>query len=364
MLKVERVTKRYGKTVANNDISFEVGDGQIAVLAGPNGAGKSTIIKSIAGLLRFQGAITLDGYNNKSKDAKRILGYIPEMPAIYDLLTVDEHLEFIRRAYKIEDDGYGEKLLERFELLDKKDKLGKELQDIAMIAHEYVNGFCKSCDRYQAAVDSDNDGIYEIGNAGQLYWFAQLVDGGELDANAILTADITVNAAGEERRWNAIGSNSKKYSGTFDGQGFTVSGLFYDNDKTTGGYVGLIASLDEGGVVKNVTVSDSYLCGYRYIGAIVGQNYGGTIENCHNDGTTVTGSGSNIGGIVGGNSGVVELSFNTGNVTGASDYIGGVAGACLGAKITESFNEGSVTGAANSEAVGGVVGAIDGTKGL
>lgn len=127
MLKVERVTKRYGKTVANNDISFEVGDGQIAILAGPNGAGKSTIIKSIAGLLRFQGAITLDGFNNKSKDAKRILGYIPEMPAIYDLLTVAEHLEFIRRAYKLEDDGYGEKLLERFELLDKKDKLGKEL---------------------------------------------------------------------------------------------------------------------------------------------------------------------------------------------------------------------------------------------
>jgi len=49
------------------------------------------------------------------------------MPAIYDLLTVSEHLEFIRRAYKMEDDGYGDKLLERFELLDKKDKLGKEL---------------------------------------------------------------------------------------------------------------------------------------------------------------------------------------------------------------------------------------------
>lgn len=127
MLKVERVTKRYGKTVANNDISFEVGDGQIAILAGPNGAGKSTIIKSIAGLLRFQGNITLDGFNNKSKEAKKILGYIPEMPAIYDLLTVAEHLEFIRRAYKMEDDGYGDMLLERFELLDKKDKLGKEL---------------------------------------------------------------------------------------------------------------------------------------------------------------------------------------------------------------------------------------------
>ena len=127
MLKIEHVTKRYGKTLANNDISFEVADGQIAILLGPNGAGKSTIIKCIAGLLRFQGSITLDGLDNKSLEAKRLLGYIPEMPAVYDLLTVEEHLEFIRRAYRMSDDGYGQALLERFELWDKKDKLGKEL---------------------------------------------------------------------------------------------------------------------------------------------------------------------------------------------------------------------------------------------
>jgi ABC-type multidrug transport system ATPase subunit len=121
------VTKKYGKTIANNDISFLVGSGQIAVLLGPNGAGKSTIIKSIAGLLRFSGNIEIDGFANKTLEAKRCLGYVPEMPAIYDLLTVSEHLEFIRRAYKIEDDTYSQQLLERFELLDKKDKLGKEL---------------------------------------------------------------------------------------------------------------------------------------------------------------------------------------------------------------------------------------------
>ena len=74
MLKIEHVTKRYGKTLANNDISFEVADGQIAILLGPNGAGKSTIIKCIAGLLRFQGSITLDGLDNKSLEAKRLLG--------------------------------------------------------------------------------------------------------------------------------------------------------------------------------------------------------------------------------------------------------------------------------------------------
>lgn len=127
MLKIENVTKKYGKTIANNDISFYVKDGQIAVLLGPNGAGKSTIIKCIAGLLRFQGSIEINGLPNKSSEAKRLLGYIPEMPAIYDLLTVEEHLEFVRRAYRCEDDGYGRQLLERFELWDKKDKLGKEL---------------------------------------------------------------------------------------------------------------------------------------------------------------------------------------------------------------------------------------------
>jgi ABC-2 type transport system ATP-binding protein len=127
MLSVERVTKKYGKVVANNDISFSVGDGQIAILLGPNGAGKSTIIKCIVGLLRFQGKITVDGHDNKSMEAKRLLGYVPEMPAVYDMLTVEEHLEFIRRAYRLEDDGYSRQLLERFELWDKKDKLGKEL---------------------------------------------------------------------------------------------------------------------------------------------------------------------------------------------------------------------------------------------
>lgn len=127
MLTVEHVTKKYGKALANNDISFSVGPGQIAVLLGPNGAGKSTIIKSIAGLLRFTGKIHVNGSSNKSLEAKRVLGYVPEMPSTYDLLTVGEHMEFIRRAYKLDDDGYDRTLLERFELLDKKDKLGKEL---------------------------------------------------------------------------------------------------------------------------------------------------------------------------------------------------------------------------------------------
>lgn len=127
MLQIEHVTKKYGKLVANSDISFSVDAGQIAVLLGPNGAGKSTIIKSICGLLRFQGNILIDGHDNRSQEAKRLLGYVPELPAVYELLTVGEHLEFIRRAYRMEDDGLGRELLERFELIDKIDKPAKEL---------------------------------------------------------------------------------------------------------------------------------------------------------------------------------------------------------------------------------------------
>lgn len=127
MLKVKNVTKKYGKLKANDNVSLEVKGGEIAVLLGPNGAGKSTLIKSITGLLRFEGEITVDGENNKSLHAKSVLGYVPEIPAVYDMLTVGEHIEFILRAYRKKDDGYGDELLELFELKDKKDKLAKEL---------------------------------------------------------------------------------------------------------------------------------------------------------------------------------------------------------------------------------------------
>ncbi len=127
MLDIKNVTKKYGKLKANDNISLTLKDGEIAILLGPNGAGKSTLIKSIAGLLRFDGEITVDGKRNKSLYAKAAIGYIPEMPAVYDMLTVGEHLEFILRAYKKEDNGYGDELLELFELKNKKDKLCKEL---------------------------------------------------------------------------------------------------------------------------------------------------------------------------------------------------------------------------------------------
>ena len=89
MLNVSKVTKKYGKVIANEDISFEIADGQIGVLLGPNGAGKSTIIKCIIGFLKYQGEVT---------------------------------------TYKLTDyKEYKEELLRRFELDDKKKKFGDEL---------------------------------------------------------------------------------------------------------------------------------------------------------------------------------------------------------------------------------------------
>ncbi len=128
MLSVRNVTKKYGKLVANDSVDFEIKENEISVLLGPNGAGKSTIIKCIAGLLKFSGTILIHGHENKSLPAKRELGYIPEIPALYDMLTVWEHMEFIARAYSLENwKESAEQLLQRFELDDKKNKFGSEL---------------------------------------------------------------------------------------------------------------------------------------------------------------------------------------------------------------------------------------------
>lgn len=128
MLEVTGLTKQFGKTLAVDHVSFQLSPGSITVLLGPNGAGKSTVIKSVIGFLRYQGDIRVCGYPNKSVEARRILGYVPETPSLYPNLTVSEHMEFIARAYRLKDyQSDIERLFERFELDDKKKKYGDEL---------------------------------------------------------------------------------------------------------------------------------------------------------------------------------------------------------------------------------------------
>lgn len=129
MILVKNLTKEYKKIKAVDNISLTANPGEVTVLLGPNGAGKSTTIKSIAGLLKFEGEIIICNYTNKTIDAKKVFGYIPETPALYELLTPWEHAEFIAKAYKLDFD-WKEKvkeLFERLEIYDKKDKYVREL---------------------------------------------------------------------------------------------------------------------------------------------------------------------------------------------------------------------------------------------
>ena len=128
MLQIMDLSKSYKKTLAVDRVSFTVPDGQVGILLGPNGAGKSTIIKSIAGLLRYDGAIMIQGIPSREIAAKKIFGYVPEIPALFDALTVREHIEYIRRAYDSDiTEEEIQALFRRFELDDKQDKLGNEL---------------------------------------------------------------------------------------------------------------------------------------------------------------------------------------------------------------------------------------------
>jgi ABC-2 type transport system ATP-binding protein len=129
MLEIQGLTKWYNKkTLAADHVSFTVPNGCISVLVGPNGAGKSTLLKSVMGLLRYDGTVLVNGQLNKTPEGRALLGYVPEMPALYPMLTVREHLEFIARAYKLMNwEAAADRLLERFDLTDKQNKLGSEL---------------------------------------------------------------------------------------------------------------------------------------------------------------------------------------------------------------------------------------------
>lgn len=213
---------------------------------------------------------------------------------------------------------------------------------VAKAEHNYKNGFCTKCNGYEEPASSG--GWYEIDNAGKLYWYADMVNNhAHTSSRARLTADIVVNAKVQKkngnlkgkgrdlRTWTPIGHLGNKYSGYFDGQGHSVSGLYINNRldvKSPGGgnYIGLFGYM-RGGEIKNVCVVDSYFCGRYGLGGICGQVYRGTISNCHSD-ATVIGDSRFVGGISGSGNDYGEFKncFNTGKVKGGTYYAGGICG--------------------------------------
>ena len=102
MIGLEHVTKRFGDVVAVEDLSLDIGDGELFAFLGPNGAGKTTTIKMITGLLRADsGKIRVCGHDmgDEGVEAKSKIGYIPDQPYLYERLTGREFLEFVGKMY-------------------------------------------------------------------------------------------------------------------------------------------------------------------------------------------------------------------------------------------------------------------------
>ena len=128
MLVIEGLTKYYRTTLAVDDVSFSVADGEILGLLGPNGAGKTTILRSVAGIVQpTSGRILVSGHDisTAQREAKRSLAFVPETPNPYEMLTVIEHLRFVAMAYDTLDkfDERADSLLERFDLAEKRTDL-------------------------------------------------------------------------------------------------------------------------------------------------------------------------------------------------------------------------------------------------
>ena len=239
------------------------------------------------------------------------------------------------------------------------------------------NGFCAcdnvyqpaelTTDKYDMNGDDSKDAVYEISNAGQLYWFAGLVNGTlsgvtkNTSANAVMTKDIVVNKNvlksdgtlndGTFKKWTPIATSASPYTGIFEGQNHTISGLYFNQEDSYD--VGLFGR--NNGKIANAGILDSYFYGTSKVGGVCGNNYTGTITNCYNTGS-VSGLGT-LGGVSGYNyTESITNCYNTGNVSGSSGFVGGVSGCNRKGTIINSYNAGSVSGL---EHVGGVCGDND-----
>lgn len=96
MIEIEGLGKRFGATRVLNDVSFTAGEGEVIALLGPNGAGKTTLLKCMLGLLRYEGAIHIGGLDARSfgKEARRLIGYLPQAPAFPAHLSAGDALEY------------------------------------------------------------------------------------------------------------------------------------------------------------------------------------------------------------------------------------------------------------------------------
>ena len=249
------------------------------------------------------------------------------------------------------------------------DEAGKKTVDnviIPALKHSYnENGFCENDDtHYQPANYNEEIEKYEISNAGQLYWFAEQVNSGDTSLNAVLTTDIVVNetvlaadgSLGADpdtlRMWRSIGDDDTEniFKGIFDGQGHTISGLYFSNDSNESDV--MCASLFgfSAGIIQNVGLEDSYF-NYYYakidgqlivsgVAAGICAINNGQIVNCYNAGTILGYGASGICAINSDN-GSIENCYNTGMIGG----FGLAAGICNmnAGSMKDCYNNSDIT---------------------
>lgn len=207
------------------------------------------------------------------------------------------------------------------------------------------------------------NGVYQIGTAAELAWFADAVNKGDTTISGKLTANINLN----DKPWTAIGTSNNKFAGTLDGDEahhYTVSGLK--------GSKGLFDYVDSTGKVKNLSV-DAVLTANGVVGGIVDFN-DGTVENCLFSGSvTNSSSWGAAGGIVGkseGENSVVRNCVNTGSIKnttvsyGSTLSVGGIVGYTYG-KVESCYSTGKVyadPAKTTNKAIGGIAGAVKGSS--
>lgn len=223
-------------------------------------------------------------------------------------------------------------------------------------------------DLIQQVDDEDGKTYYLIYTAEQLETFRDKVNGGEANANGKLMADIDLNPGytfdedgtyiysdeGEEPEilsWNPIGyyegsRENLAYTGIFNGNGYTVSGIYINAADDTN--QGLFGYLGTDGIVQGLTVSNSYVLADSYVSSIVARNEG-TIQNCENNGYVY---GYYAGGIAGQNAGDIIECVNTAFIDGTG-YNGGIAGYNNSGEISSCYNTGDING---TTTVGGITG--------
>jgi hypothetical protein len=193
---------------------------------------------------------------------------------------------------------------------------------------------------------------YQVANFANLQWISE--DASRWDKHYIQTANI--DAAGTSGGcyngsfgWSAIGNGTTQFTGTYNGQYFTISNLYLNrgalNDQ---GLFGISS-----GTIEQVRLTNASIRGFNGVGAIAGKS-SGTVIRCSAEGT-VTGNGMS-GVLLGTNEGTLSNSFSTGTMTGANYYIGGLAGVNNGS-INNSYSSANVTG---QTSVGGLVGSNSG----